>query len=98
LQAAAAAAGKIIVFTTLAYAQADYPNYGTRMARLLEIAHARGARGLKIAKVLGLGLRDPSGQLIGVTPPSSIRCSSSPARWACRSPFIPVTPRPSGCR
>jgi predicted TIM-barrel fold metal-dependent hydrolase len=66
LQAATSAPGKIIVFTTLAYAQADYPNYGARMARLLEIAHARGARGLKIAKVLGLGLRDPSGQLIGV--------------------------------
>ena len=66
LQAATSAPGKIIVFTTLAYAQADYPNYGARMARLLEIAHARGACGLKIAKVLGLGLRDPSGQLIGV--------------------------------
>ncbi|HKO90231.1 MAG TPA: amidohydrolase family protein, partial [Polyangiaceae bacterium] len=66
LRAAAAVPGKIIVFTTLAYAQADYPNYGERMARLLEIAHARGARGLKIGKVLGLGLRDPTGQLIGV--------------------------------
>jgi hypothetical protein len=30
------------------------------MTRLLEIAHDRGARGLKIAKVLGLCPRDPA--------------------------------------
>ncbi|MEO8179742.1 MAG: amidohydrolase family protein [Deltaproteobacteria bacterium] len=70
LQAAATDPGKIIVFTTLAYGQAEYRDYGRRMARLLEIAHEQGARGLKIAKVLGLGLRDSGGALIRVDDPA----------------------------
>jgi predicted TIM-barrel fold metal-dependent hydrolase len=70
LQAAATAPGQIIVFTTLAYEQAAYPDYGRRMARLLEIAHERGARGLKIAKLLGLGLTDPQGKLMRVDDPA----------------------------
>jgi len=70
LTAAATAPGKIVVFTTLAYAQAAYRDYGRRMARLLELAHERGARGLKIAKVLGLGLRDSAGRLIPVDDPA----------------------------
>ncbi len=70
LDAAAAAPGKIVVFTTLAYEQAAYADYGRRMAELLELAHRRGARGLKIAKVLGLGLRDPAGQLLRVDAPA----------------------------
>lgn len=69
LAAAATAPGKIIVFTTLAYDQVEYRDYGRRMTRLLELAHDRGARGLKIAKVLGLGLRDPEGRLIPVDDP-----------------------------
>jgi predicted TIM-barrel fold metal-dependent hydrolase len=70
LAAAASAPGKIIVFTTLAYAQASHPDYGARMARLLQLAHDRGARGLKIAKVLGLGLRRADGTLIPVDDPA----------------------------
>jgi predicted TIM-barrel fold metal-dependent hydrolase len=66
LRAAAREPGKIIVFTGLAYEQARYPDYGERMASLLRVAHARGARGLKIAKVLGLGLRTSDGQRIPV--------------------------------
>jgi predicted TIM-barrel fold metal-dependent hydrolase len=37
---------------------------------LLEIAHEQGARGLKIAKLLGLGLRDAEGRLIRVDAPA----------------------------
>jgi predicted TIM-barrel fold metal-dependent hydrolase len=70
LAAAATAPGKIIVFTTLAYDQVEYRDYGRRMTRLLELAHDRGARGLKIAKVLGLGLRDLEGRLIPVDAPA----------------------------
>ena len=70
MTAAATAPGKIIVFTTLAYAQAEYRDYGQRMTRLLELAHDRGARGLKIAKALGLGLRDSAGRLIPVDDPA----------------------------
>ena len=70
LAAAARAPGSISVFTTLAYDQARFPDYGERMARLVRIAHARGARGLKIAKVLGLGLRTSQGTRIPVDDPA----------------------------
>lgn len=69
LAAARAMPGRIIVFTTLAYEQARFDNYGERMAFLLRVAHERGAMGLKIAKVLGLGLRRPDGSLIAVDDP-----------------------------
>jgi predicted TIM-barrel fold metal-dependent hydrolase len=70
LAAAARAPGQVIVFTTLAYEQARFPDYGARMAKLVRIAHERGARGLKIAKVLGLGLADPTGRRIPVDDPA----------------------------
>lgn len=70
LQAAAREPGKVVVFAGLAYEQARYPDYGRRMTTLLRMAHARGARGLKIAKVLGLGLRRSDGQRIPVDDPA----------------------------
>jgi predicted TIM-barrel fold metal-dependent hydrolase len=69
LLAARASSGKITVFSSLAYEQAQRPGYGVRMASLLRMAHEMGARGLKIAKVLGLGLPDPNGRLIPVDDP-----------------------------
>jgi predicted TIM-barrel fold metal-dependent hydrolase len=57
---------KLIVFTTLAYEQVQFTDFGERMAALVRIAHEQGARGLKIAKVLGLGLRTRDRVLIGV--------------------------------
>jgi predicted TIM-barrel fold metal-dependent hydrolase len=66
LAAAARAPGKVVVFTTLAYEQAMFDDYGERMAQLVRMAHARGARGLKIAKVLGLALTTRDGQRIRV--------------------------------
>jgi predicted TIM-barrel fold metal-dependent hydrolase len=69
LAAARASGGKITVFTGLAYEQAEAPGYGARMARLLELAHDMGARGLKIAKALGLGLPRPDGTLMPVDDP-----------------------------
>ncbi len=70
LEAAARHPGQIIVFTTLAYEQARYPDYGARMAQLVRMARSRGARGLKIAKALGLGLRDANGKRIAVDDPA----------------------------
>jgi len=70
LEAAAKAQGKVIVFTTLAYEQARFPDYGKRMAILLREAHARGARGLKIAKVLGIALARRDGTRIPVDDPA----------------------------
>lgn len=69
LAAAASAPGKVLVFTTLAYEQAAFDDYGERMAALVRVAHARGARGLKIAKVLGLALASPDGRRIAVDDP-----------------------------
>lgn len=59
----------VTVFTTLAYEQAQEPGYGERMAEALRMAHKLGARGLKIAKVLGLALRGPDKNLIPVDAP-----------------------------
>jgi predicted TIM-barrel fold metal-dependent hydrolase len=67
--AAASTSDEIIVFTTLAYAQARFDDYGQRMAELVRLAHARGARGLKIAKVLGLALTRRDGTRIPVDDP-----------------------------
>lgn len=69
LAAARASGGKITVFTGLAYEQAEAPGYGERMARLLAMAHEMGARGLKVAKALGLGLPRPDGRLMPVDDP-----------------------------
>ncbi len=67
--AAARGSKHVTVFTTLAYDQARAPGYGERMAEALRVANKFGARGLKIAKVLGLGLRGPDGKLIAVDDP-----------------------------
>lgn len=69
LAAARASGGRVTVFTTLSYADARFPDYGARMAAALRRAHALGARGLKIAKVLGLGLPGPDGRLLPVDDP-----------------------------
>jgi len=69
LAAAKSAPGKITVFTTLAYEQVQRPGYGKRMAELVRAAHSQGARGLKIAKALGLGLPTPDEKLMAVDDP-----------------------------
>jgi predicted TIM-barrel fold metal-dependent hydrolase len=66
---ARAADGRVIVFASLAYEQVAQPGYGQRMARLLRMAVDQGARGLKIAKALGLGLPGPDGKLLPVDDP-----------------------------
>jgi predicted TIM-barrel fold metal-dependent hydrolase len=60
---------RVTVFATLAYEQSREPGYGRRMAELLRMSHKMGARGLKIAKVLGLGLARPDGTLLPVDDP-----------------------------
>ena len=69
VRAARASGGRVTVFTSLAYEQAEAPGYGPRMAKALRLAHEQGARGLKIAKALGLGLPGPDGRLIPVDDP-----------------------------
>jgi predicted TIM-barrel fold metal-dependent hydrolase len=69
LRAAQTAQGKVTVFASLAYEEAEHADYGERMAEALRVSHRMGARGLKIAKVLGLALRDSRGKLIAVDEP-----------------------------
>ncbi|MBK7586742.1 MAG: amidohydrolase family protein [Myxococcales bacterium] len=69
LAAARASQGRVTVFTTLSYRDARFPDYGARMTKALRTAHALGARGLKIAKVLGLALPGPDGRLLAVDDP-----------------------------
>ena len=69
LEAARASGGRITVFTGFPYEQAERPGYGARMAKLVRLGHEMGARGLKIAKALGLGLPDPKGRLMPVDDP-----------------------------
>lgn len=67
LRRAREAAGRVIVFAGLDYdglSTAD--DFGVREAARLRDAVARGARGLKVWKTLGLEARDPAGALIPI--------------------------------
>jgi predicted TIM-barrel fold metal-dependent hydrolase len=69
LAAARRSGGRVTVYASLAYEQVREPGYGPRMAEALRASHRMGARGLKIAKVLGLGLPAPDGKLVAVDDP-----------------------------
>ena len=58
--------GRFIVFTQMDWSKIDDPNFSQLMVRQLDDAVRRGARGLKILKELGLGVRDKTGKLIAV--------------------------------
>ncbi|HEY1263506.1 MAG TPA: amidohydrolase family protein [Terriglobales bacterium] len=62
-------AGRFIVFAQYDWSKIDDPNFGDEMVAQLDNAVARGARGLKVLKDLGLGVRDKSGKLITVDDP-----------------------------
>ena len=61
--------GRFIVFTQLDWSKIDDPNFGQEMVAQIDDAVARGARGLKLLKTLGLGVKDKSGKLIKVDDP-----------------------------
>lgn len=70
LAAAARYPGRIVVFATPDWGQVRRgPGYGERLADELARGAALGARGLKIAKALGLGVRDADGALIPIDDP-----------------------------
>ncbi len=50
--------GRFIVFTEPAWSKANAADYPRMQADLIEDAHRRGARGLKVLKTLGLFLRE----------------------------------------
>jgi len=61
--------GRFMVFTQLDYSKINDPNFGEEMVRLVDDSVARGARGLKFLKDLGLGVRDKSGKLLAIDDP-----------------------------
>lgn len=70
LAAAARQPGRIFTFANLDWRQLMFgPGFGQRMADDLLRAKALGAKGLKIPKGLGLGVRHPDGSLLAVDDP-----------------------------
>jgi len=60
---------RFTVFTQIDWSRIDEPEFGKAMAAQIRDAHTRGARGLKVLKDLGLGVRDASGRLVAVDDP-----------------------------
>lgn len=58
--------GRFMVFTQIDWSKIDDPNFSQLMVKEIDDAVARGARGLKVLKDLGLGVRDKTGKLITV--------------------------------
>jgi predicted TIM-barrel fold metal-dependent hydrolase len=61
--------GRFIVFTQFDWSKINDPNFSQLMVQQLDDSVARGARGLKVLKELGLGVRDASGKLITIDDP-----------------------------
>jgi uncharacterized protein len=60
---------RFMVFTQIDYSKIDDANFGAKMVEQLDDSVRRGARGLKVLKDLGLGVKDKSGKLIAVDDP-----------------------------
>jgi uncharacterized protein len=60
---------RFIVFAQMDWSKIDDPNFTAMMVAQLDDAVQRGARGLKILKDLGLGVRDKSGEFIAIDDP-----------------------------
>ncbi len=61
--------GRFMVFTQLDWSKIDDPNFSQLMVKQIDDSVARGARGLKVLKELGLGVKDKSGKLVPVDDP-----------------------------
>ncbi len=57
---------RFMVFTQIDWSKMDDPNFSQLMVKQIDDAVARGARGLKVLKELGLLVRDKSGKLVTV--------------------------------
>ena len=60
---------RFMVFAQMDWSKINDPSFSQEMVQQLDDAVRRGARGLKILKDLGLGVRDSSGKLIPVDDP-----------------------------
>ena len=60
---------RFLVFTQFDWSKVNDPNFSQEMVEQLDDAVRRGARGLKVLKDLGLGVKDKSGKLLPVDDP-----------------------------
>jgi predicted TIM-barrel fold metal-dependent hydrolase len=61
--------GRFVVFTQLSWENLDAPDFSEQMVKRIDDAVARGARGLKITKELGLRVKFKDGKLLTVDDP-----------------------------
>jgi len=61
--------GRFVVFTQMDWSKIDDPGFSQLMVKQVDDSVRRGARGVKILKELGLGVKDKSGKLIPVDDP-----------------------------
>ena len=61
--------GRFVVFTQFDWSKINDPNFSQLMVRQIDDSVARGARGLKVLKELGLGVRDSTGKLVPIDDP-----------------------------
>jgi hypothetical protein len=99
--------GRFMVFAQIDWSKIDDADFSQEIVAQLDDAVARGARGLKQLKDLGLGLRDKSGKLVAVDDPrlDPIWKNADGSTFPCpftlriRKHFsIPSTTRMSGMR
>jgi uncharacterized protein len=60
---------RFVVFAQMDWSKIDDPNFSTEMVAQLDDAVKRGARGLKVLKDWGLGVKDKSGKLVAIDDP-----------------------------
>jgi len=77
--------GRFLVFTQFDWSKINDSNFSELMVRQIDDSVQRGARGLKVLKELGLGVRDASGKLIAIDDPRL-----DPAWEECGRLGIPV--------
>ncbi|MDQ1410358.1 MAG: hypothetical protein QOJ41_2093, partial [Acidobacteriaceae bacterium] len=58
--------GRFVAFTQMDWSKIDDPQFSVKMVQQLDDAVRRGARGLKVLKDLGLGVRDKTGKLVAI--------------------------------
>jgi len=77
--------GRFVVFMQFDWSKIDDPSFSQLMVRQIDDSVAHGARGLKVLKELGLGVRDSTGKFIPIDDPRL-----DPAWEECGRLGIPV--------
>src|SRR5690606_27172628 len=60
---------RLITFTTIDFSRLDEPSFAGEVRKSLAEAKARGVRGIKIFKTLGLSMKDSAGRVVPIDDP-----------------------------